>query len=96
MKATDKTVNDVMLWLNQNWGLSLPVLPLTAWAKTVVTLWQKIVSGVPESGPLPQSIEIEGDWQPLAGSRFTLTHIRIDIRDSDKTGSKPLVHKRKA
>lgn len=96
MKTTVKVVNDVMLWLNQHYGLSLPILPLKGWVQSVVALWQKNVNEMPASGPLPQIIEVEGDWQPLAGSRFTVTNIRIEIHDSEKTGSNPLIHKRKA
>lgn len=96
MKATGNVVNNVMLWLNQNYGLSLPVLPLKGWAQSVVALWQKNVNAMPISGPLPQIIDVEGDWQPLAGSRFTIINIRIEIYHSENTGSKPVIHKRKA
>ncbi|HCB1501403.1 hypothetical protein DET57_10580 [Klebsiella oxytoca] len=91
MKLTTHVVNDVMCWLNQKYGLALPVSPLAGWSHSVVALWQKAVNKLPDDAPLPQSIDVEGDWQPLAGSRFTVTQIRIVIRQSDTTSSTPSI-----
>lgn len=91
MKLTTHVVNDVIRWLNQKYDLALPVLPLAGWSGSVVSLWQKVVNKLPDNGPLPQSIDVEGDWQPLEGSRFTVTQIRIVIRQSDTTSSTPSI-----
>lgn len=96
MKTTENIVNDVMMWLNKNYGLSLPVLPVVGWKQSMVLLWRKAVNWEPGPAPMPQRIEVKGDWQPFSGCAFVVTRICIDIREAEKVGSQSLSQKRKA
>lgn len=73
-----------MIWLNQRYGITLPVLPLKGWSKSVISLWNKSVDWQPGSSPEPTSIKVDGEWKPFGTSNFTVKNITIEIRDTNK------------
>jgi hypothetical protein len=79
------TVNTVMQWLNENMGLSLPVLPLFGWPASLYSLWELFILGEVPPGPLPWSIEVEGSWPaifPQTGSPpLTLNSLTIHVEE---------------
>lgn len=55
------TVNDLMIYLNNRFGLSLPTLPLPIATKTFTGWWKAIVSNwTPAENP-PSVVEIEAE-----------------------------------
>ncbi|GAA5444735.1 hypothetical protein Misp06_02925 [Microbulbifer sp. NBRC 101763] len=79
MSSSSKIVDDLMLWLNQTYCLSLPLLPLTGWPAAVVTLWNKVVDWLPGEGPPPQTVVVEGTWKPFGSGNFEFEELRINI-----------------
>jgi hypothetical protein len=59
------TVNAVMQWLNNSFGLHLPTLPLQGWPAVLVSLWDMFIEGDVPSGPLPWKIPIQGGWPAI-------------------------------
>lgn len=96
MNAAKKIVNDLMVWLNARYGIALPVLPLQGWTQAAIALWNKTVDWLPGSSPEPTSIDVDGEWKPFDQSNFTVSNIRIEIRDSEQHTSVNLQPKRKA
>lgn len=81
MGTVKKVVNDVMTWLNQRYGIALPVLPLKGWTQAVISLWSKSVDWEPGSSPEPTSIKVDGDWKPFGTGKFTVNNITIEIKE---------------
>jgi hypothetical protein len=79
MSSSTETVNSLMLWLNQTFGLSLPLLPLRGWTAPVISLWNAALDWVPGGSPLPLSVKVEGNWKPFDSADFELEDITIDI-----------------
>lgn len=82
-KSAVKIVNDVMVWLNERYGCSEPVLPLRGWSSTVIKLWHQAVDWLPGSNSLPTSIVVYGSWQPFDDCNFTVTNILITFREAE-------------
>ena len=59
------TVNGIMQWLNSQFGLHLPVLPLKGWPPVLQSLWEMFIAGGIPSGPPPWNIHIEGNWPAI-------------------------------
>jgi hypothetical protein len=71
MASPVETVNFLMQWLNDHFGLNLPVIPLPSWLWPLTSLWElPIIGGLP-SHPLPWDISVDGSWPgiyPQTGS----------------------------
>lgn len=77
-----KTVNDLMVWLNQQFGLKLPTSASFARWPMLQALWNlNIFGGFPSgSPPPPWSIRVQGSW-PLIRGMDPATDIVIEIKD---------------
>lgn len=47
MASPVETVNDVFAWLNEKFGLSIPLLPLSGWPSIFKTVWNFFTGGDP-------------------------------------------------
>jgi hypothetical protein len=88
-------VNDVFAWLNNLFGLNIPLLPLAGWPSIFKTLWNMFVGGEPPSGSPPEvivpphyhviyEIPVEGGLDILPpGSNLDLENLCIFVLEKD-------------
>ncbi|HEY2117101.1 MAG TPA: hypothetical protein VGJ51_18525 [Candidatus Angelobacter sp.] len=86
MASPVETVNFVMQWLNDHFGLNLPVIPMPPWLSPLTSLWElPIVGGIP-SHPPPWDISVDGSWPgiyPQTGSPpLMFENIVIHVRQN--------------
>lgn len=90
-----ETVNSVMEWLNDQFGLKLPTLPLDGWPAVLKSLWNMLILGHIPSGPLPWNIKIDGGWPaifPQVGSPPVMLEdltIHVEEKPLNKSKAKP-------
>jgi hypothetical protein len=86
MSSPVQTVNDLMTWLNNKFGLDLPVLPASpfeGWSVSLVALWQMAVNFISGS-PVEAKVPIEGTWtmDVPGGAHITLSDLTVNITDN--------------
>jgi hypothetical protein len=75
-----KTVNDLMIWLNQQIGLNLPTKASFAKWPMLRALWNlKIPTGFP-SGKLPWKVSVQGSWSLIRGMK-PAKNIAIEVKN---------------
>jgi len=81
------TINALMQWLNQTFGLQLPLLPLPGWCQA---LWNLTINWTPPSPSAPPFvIPVHAGWQIPDGSggHFTVTVVSISVQSKPSAGA---------
>ena len=78
-----KTVNDLMIWLNNQFGLNLPTTASFLRWPMLQKLWElPLLSGFPV-GKLPWKVQVKGDWELIRGLK-PASEITIEVKSREQ------------